>query len=79
MSDDARFCHKCGYDRMEETKLVKRKRIIEDNQVKYTIIPKFNLKYYLLVTLIEISFIFFIIFYFPFLDKLYFIIQLKLF
>lgn len=64
MSDDARFCHKCGYDRMEEIKLVKRKRIIEDNQVKYTIIPKFNLKYYLLVTLIEISFIF-LLFLFP--------------
>lgn len=43
MSDTARFCPKCGNDRMGEMQQAREK--VEDNQIKYQIKPEFSVPY----------------------------------
>lgn len=72
MNDTARFCPKCGYDRMGE--IQQNKEIIEDNNIKYQIKPKFNMPYKIISnTLKAIIYMFFICFLFTNLYKLWFI------
>lgn len=65
IDEKARFCPKCGFDRMGEVDQQKR-RIVEDNKIKYQIKPKFNILYKLLsnlwkATIFMVFFTFFIL------------------
>ena len=48
MSDDARFCPKCGYDTKGGTEVKEEKKVVEDNEVKFQLKPRFHLGYKLL-------------------------------
>ena len=60
MNDTARFCPKCGYDRMGEVTFAKRE-IAEDNRIRFQLKPKFNLPYKVITTLIRALIYLFII------------------
>lgn len=49
MSDTARFCSKCGNDRLGGQ--VQGREIVEDNSIKFSLKPEFNMLYQLLTTL----------------------------
>lgn len=73
MSDTARFCPKCGHDRMGEG-TSQRQEIVEDNRIRFQLRPEFNLVYKILTTLWRaIIYMFFICFLFTSLYKLWFL------
>lgn len=50
MNDTARFCPKCGYDRMGDGTPTKRE-IVEDNRIRFQLKPEFNLPYKIVTVL----------------------------
>ncbi len=78
MNDTARFCPKCGFDRMTEGAPTKRE-IKEDNKIRIQLKPEFNLPYKVITTLwTAIVYMFFICFLFTSLYKLWFIYPVTL-
>lgn len=77
MNDTARFCPKCGNDRIGEQQI--RREIVEDNRVRFQVKPEFNLPYKILsATWRAIVYMFFICFLFTNLYKLWFIYPISL-
>lgn len=78
MSDTAKFCYKCGYNRMRED-ISEERKIVEDTQIKFQLKPKFNFSYKIITTVWRaIVYMFFICFLFTGLYKLWFIYPVTL-
>ncbi len=72
MSDTARFCPKCGNDRVGEQ--AQRREIVEDNHIRFQLKPEFEVLYKLLSNIgYALLYMFFICFLFTNLYKLWFI------
>ena len=48
IDDTARFCYKCGYDRMGE--IQQNKKIVEDNVVRFQLKPTYSYSYKFLIS-----------------------------
>lgn len=78
MSDTARFCPKCGNDRMGEQET--KREIVEDNRIRFQLKPEFNIPYKLLSNIwYAFVYMFLICFLFTNLYKLWFIYPTTLF
>ena len=72
MSDTARFCPKCGNDRMGEQSV--KEEIFEDNSIKFQLKPEFNIPYKLISNIWRaIIYVFFICLLFTSVYKLWFV------
>jgi len=72
MSDTARFCPKCGNDRVGEQ--AQRREVVEDNRIRFQLKPEFEVLYQLLSNIGHaLVLMFFICFLFTNLYKLWFI------
>lgn len=73
INESSRFCPKCGYDRLGE--MQQKKVILDDNKIKYQIMPEFNWTYQTLKALGNaLLYVFIICFLITSLYKLWFII-----
>ena len=61
MSDNAKFCPKCGYAREENNNVQNSQNVVDDKTLKEKITPKFNLPYKEITTIGSAILYFFVI------------------